>query len=185
MCETKLGCLYKKEKRKTGLLSLHLSWWERRAKQTRETFHLSEGTVHSHIHNSWETETKATVLATGEKWTKMYYRWSQCTFTLTVLSPKQIRGAHLNETAYPKGALKRVSSRFFRTVVSYRAVSYPNLVHSYPVWVRLYQKCFTCDYMNRSPLYDFFLVRQASGVKWVRFQQNSVVCTCDLRKINN
>ena len=82
------------------------------------------------------------------------------TFTLTVLSPKQIRGANLNETAYPKGALirtrtlikkkqirggrllstvlrillfKRVSSRFFRTVISYRAVSYPNLVHSYPV----------------------------------------------------
>ena len=107
MCETKLGCLYEKEKRKTGLFSLHPSWWKRRAKQTRETFHSSEGTVHSHIHNSWETETKATVLATGEKWTKMYYRWSQCTFTLTVLSPKQIRGAHLNETAYPKGALIR------------------------------------------------------------------------------
>ena len=53
----------KRKKRKTGLLSLHPSWFERRAKQTRQTFRSSEGTVHPHGRNSWETETMATVFS--------------------------------------------------------------------------------------------------------------------------
>lgn len=81
-----------------------------------------------------------------------------------MLSPKQIRGTHWNETAYPKGALirtrtlikkktnsrgrllstvlnillfKRVSSRFLRTVVSYRAVSYPKFNPFIPSLIRI------------------------------------------------
>ena len=91
--------------------------------------------------------------------------------------------------AYQRGGAYWVQYSIFDSlkgypVVSYRVVSYPNLVHSYPVWVGLYQKCFTCECMNRSPLYDLFCVRQVSGLKWVRFKENSVVCNCDLRKIN-
>ena len=46
-------------------MSLHPSWLERRAKQTRQTFRSFEGTVHSHGHNSLETETKATFFFNG------------------------------------------------------------------------------------------------------------------------
>ena len=50
-----------------------------------------------------------------------------------LLRKKQIRGGCLLSTVLNILLFKRVSSRFLRTVVSYRAVSYPNLVHSYPV----------------------------------------------------
>ena len=45
-----------------------------------------------------------------------------------LLRKKQIRGGRLLSTVLNILLFKRVSSRFLRTVVSY-----PNLVHSYPV----------------------------------------------------
>ena len=77
----------------------HPSLIEQRAKQTRKTV---EGTVHSYGHNSWETETKATVfvvrLHVNNK-TKMNHSWSHCTCTLTLLSLKQNKNASLKKNS--------------------------------------------------------------------------------------
>ena len=56
-----------------------------------------------------------------------------------LLRKKQTRGGRLLErgrllsTVLNILLFKTVSSCFLRTIVSYRAVSYPNLVYSYPV----------------------------------------------------
>ena len=78
---------------------------------------ITERTVHSHGHNSQETETRRTVLSRGNE-RKMNQGWSQCTCTLTVLSLKRnrgpywSRGAYWNEGAYSIGALSRKGALF-------------------------------------------------------------------------
>lgn len=65
-CETKLQCLFGKdaENWKTNLMFLDPSWLNEKAAKFLRQDKSFEGTLYSHGHNSWETETKATVFVT-------------------------------------------------------------------------------------------------------------------------